>query len=242
MLLLPLGLFLASRSRHSSFTETVIGIGVVLLVMGIAVWIAFWLEKRRAAAMRAAAEALGLRYHEGAQAISPKTIGHFFLGSQGHSRRVWNSMRGAAGDTEVTIFDYAYTVGTGKNQSTHSTTVVRFVGFGLGWPSFELRPEGIFSKIGAAFGGQDIDFESHPTFSSKFVLKAAIEAAVREFFDETLLSALEDKKKGFAAEVRGNEMLYYRPNKTCKPLELRALLEEAHGVYAQLADASRRRG
>ena len=70
----------------------------------------------------------------------------------------------------VLIFDYSYTVGSGKNSTTHTQTVVAFQTPHLMIPYFALYPESFFSFIGEMFGFSDIDFHTHPVFSKNFKL------------------------------------------------------------------------
>jgi hypothetical protein len=60
--------------------------------------------------------------------------------------------------------------------------VISFQSSLLSLPEFELRSENMFHKIGKAFGCQDINFESHPEFSKRYLLRGADEEAVRTFF------------------------------------------------------------
>jgi hypothetical protein len=45
-------------------------------------------------------------------------------------------------------------------------------------PHFALRPEKAWHKIGSWFGHQDIDFDSHPRFSSTYLLRGGDESAI----------------------------------------------------------------
>src|SRR5207302_2233016 len=71
--------------------------------------------------------------------------------------------------------------GSGKSSQTHR------IG-GLLWtverslPQFLLTPEGLWARIVAHFGGQDIDFAESPEFSSAYRLRGSDEAAVRALF------------------------------------------------------------
>lgn len=208
---------------------------------GGAFYLAARANKKRQAAMAAVAEELRLQYHPGEGPLSLAELDPFHLAGQGRSRRISNVLAGAAGDVDVAIFDYTYTTGGSDNSSTTRTTVVRFRSAALNLPTFELRPENIFHKMGQALGGQDIDFPSHPVFSKKFLLKGEDEAGVQMLFDETLLTELEERK-GISVEGRRQEMLFYKLAQTEKPEGISALLQEAHGVYARFADAAQRSG
>ena len=99
-----------------------------------------------------------------------------------------------------------------------------------------MRSENIFDKIGGALGFQDIDFESHPTFSSMFVLKGDNEPAIRDFFTPEILEFFETKK-GISVEANlGGSLMFYRPNTRRKPAELRDLLEQAYQIFGMMID------
>jgi hypothetical protein len=89
---------------------------------------------------------------------------------RGHSRHGENFVTGFAGAYGFTAFDYHFTTGSGKNKSRHHYAVI------ILQPNFPLkpltiRPEGIFDKVTAAFGWDDIDFES-AEFSSRFHVRS----------------------------------------------------------------------
>jgi hypothetical protein len=54
-------------------------------------------------------------------------------------------------------------------------------------PRFSVWPESWPEKIEGKLGFQDIDFDQHPEFSSKFVLRGDDETAVRRFFTTKIL-------------------------------------------------------
>ena len=138
-------------------------------------------------------------------------------------------MRGKTQDLEVAIFDYRYTTGSGKHKHTwnHSVVCFRFVGTVL--PVFSLRPENMGHKIGQWFGSQDIDFDTHRTFSKRYLLRGSDEAAVRGIFKKDVLDFYEGKM-GLCTEGAGNTLLFYREGTRTKPEGVRAFMEEGFGV------------
>ncbi len=62
-------------------------------------------------------------------------------------------------------------------------------------PNFTLRPENLFHKIGQVFGYQDIDFDSHPEFSKRYLLKGENESEVRSTFSADTLAFYESDQK-----------------------------------------------
>ena len=62
------------------------------------------------------------------------------------------------------MFACRYVTGGGKHTRVIRQTVIYFRSPQLHLPEFALRPENLFHKMGAAFGYQDIDFDSHRKF------------------------------------------------------------------------------
>ena len=108
--------------------------------------------------------------------------------------------------------------------------MISFQSSNLCLPEFELRPEHFFHKIGQALGYSDIDFETHPEFSRRYLLRGPDEAAIRDFFQPELLSFFESNQ-GVSLEASGDRLIYYRARKRIKPEEVRAFMEEGFRVY-----------
>jgi hypothetical protein len=70
--------------------------------------------------------------------------------------------------------------------------------------------------VGAAFGGQDIDFVSHPEFSEKYVLQGESEEEVRIYMDAILLNFFAAQNK-ICCEAREGIILDYHRYKRVDP-------------------------
>jgi hypothetical protein len=140
----------------------------------------------------------------------------FHLFSQGRSRKLRNVLRGRAGNVEVLLFDYRYTTGGGKNSHTWKQTVMLFESVGLRFPDFALRPEHLFHKLGQVFGYQDIDFDSRPEFSKRYLLKGSDEQQLRTIFTGDVLAFYEAQDR-VSSEAAGGHFLYYRAGKRVAP-------------------------
>lgn len=203
-----------------------------ILAVGFIIYLAWRSERKRTEALRQTAQELGFQFT--ADDLEHGTANRFAslrLFSQGHSRKVANLLRGAGQNAEVSIFDYKYTVGSGKNKTTHRQTVVCFESPELDLPEFELRPEHLFHRIGGLFGYQDIDFGDYPEFSRKYLLRGTDEPAIRERFDAAVVERIERLDRAW---IEGNrrQLVFYRQAKRARPEEIRPLLEEAFGVFA----------
>lgn len=139
--------------------------------------------------------------------------------------------RGSFNGTEVTFFDYMYTVGFGRQYSvTHSQTVAVFAVGGNVLPEFELRPEHLVQEIEQIFGYKDIDFSQYPEFSRSYLLRASDEQAVRALFAPETLQFLS-RQKGWAVESIGRWLMIYRHGNVVKPETLTRFLEEATNIF-----------
>ncbi len=203
----------------------------VLTLIGAIVYAAHKYEQARTEQFQKVAEDLGLEFFPTGNPAVQDAIGHLRLFNQGHGRKTQNMLSGQTDDIEIAIFGYRFITGGGKNQQTHQQTVISFQSPHLALTEFELRPEHIFHKIGQAFGYKDIDFDSHPVFSKRFLLRGPDEAAIREFFKPDLLEFFE-AHQGISVEATGDRLIYYRAGKRIKPEEVRSFMEEGFGVYA----------
>jgi len=208
--------------------------GVILLVGGILVASRFY-EKKRRQDLKIAAEELGLTFLPEGDANVLANLSGFGLFKQGRSRKMTNLISGTTDEVQIAIFDYRYVTGSGKHQTTHNQTVASLQSNLLKVPSFTMRPEGFFDKIGGALGLQDIDFESHPTFSQMFVLKSENEEHVRKFFGPQVLEFFESQP-GVSVEAQTGALIFYRPRKKVKAEELKELLSAAYGVFGVMVD------
>lgn len=208
---------------------------IALLIVG-AILIAIQLEKKRRENLAKAAEELGLTFFpEGSDALYNR-LSKFSLFNLGRDRKMKNLVQGDAGDVKLAIFDYQYTTGSGKNTQTHKTTIAVIESQAIRCPVFSLRPENwLFDRVGGMLGFQDIDFESHPNFSSMFVLKSPNEEGVRAFFKPALLEYFESQPS-LSVEAERGVMFFYRASRLSKPAELKDLFAKAYEVYGRMVD------
>ncbi|MBC8351242.1 MAG: hypothetical protein H8E66_04615 [Planctomycetes bacterium] len=204
-------------------------LAVVVLVITLIRW-SIRMAKERTAAMSDFAAGLELEFFESGHEELLSRLATFQLFNSGHSRRMKNVIIGKTELASIAIFDYRYTTGGGKNQSTHNQTVVTMESESLALPNFTMRPEHLFDRVGSALGFQDIDFDDHPQFSQSFVLKGKDEAAIREFFDPQILDFFADRA-GICFEGTAGRFIYFRGGTTQSTDDLRKYLEEGYSVY-----------
>jgi len=151
---------------------------VVLLLVGVGAWLAWKAEKARTEALAALAARLGLDFDPRKNSHHDERFAQFEIFRRGHSRVAKNTLSGggqffgAGCELRMGDFRYRVTSGSGKNRST-KTYDFSYVIVRLPWhtPPLLIRPEGLFDKIAAAFGFDDIDFES-AEFSRAFMVKS----------------------------------------------------------------------
>lgn len=201
-------------------------------VVGLLVWRCVVLERRRPEELRQLADSLGFSFTELDEVGLERQLAGLRLFQQGRSRRAENvlSSSGRAG-SETHVFDYQYVTGSGKNRTTHRQTVAAFALGRKSLPRFEVRPETLFHKIGAAFGYQDIDLPEHPAFSSRYVLRTSEEEDVRALFTGPRIAALEHARH-ISVECADGWLIVYRARRRLKPAEIPEFLEEARGILA----------
>lgn len=143
----------------------------------------------------------------------------FTLFSQGHSKEIKNFMYGEAQGVKAAVFDYKYVTGGGKNQQTHFQTVVYLEPANLSLPLFALRPENFFHRMLSALGYQDIDFGQRPEFSRLYILRGQDEPAIRQTFNDRVLSFFEGYS-GTCVDAGGNQLFVYRAGYRFQPNEI----------------------
>lgn len=206
--------------------------GLTLVGGMIALGIHF--DRKRTSELEAVASQMGLMFEKYADEQTATMRSRFDLFSKGHGRKSWNAIFGETNGTGIWMFDYQYTTGGGKNSTTHYQTVICFGSSSMDLPRFSLYREGFMSRIGSGvFGMQDIDFETHPDFSKKFVLKGDSEDHIRATFQADLLSFLETQDKNLHVEADGDLLLMYRPRKKVKPDVITDFLTEGFGVFRE---------
>jgi hypothetical protein len=210
----------------------------VLIAGGVAflIYYSYRQEKQRTADLQRVAEELGFEFLPKDDGSFLSNRGSFPLFSQGHSKRLFNLMRGKTKNLTAAIFDYRYTVGSGKNSHTWQQTVAAFQVDSPPLPTFSLRPESVWHKIGALLGYQDINFPHAPVFSKSYLLRGSDETAIRNLFNDQVLLFFE-ANQGLSVEADQDWLLVYRPNNRAKPEAMRALLEEGLRVLDQIHPA-----
>jgi hypothetical protein len=216
------------------------GLLIFILFLALAAGIlalALYHEKKRREALERVAAQLGMRF----SAQLPEEIrsrllqAGFGLFERGHGRRFYNSMSKRLIDgTEITVFDYQYTRGSGKSSSTYRQSVFYAYHEDLHLPRFRLHPENaLFHGIAKAFGMQDINFESHPKFSRSYLLRGENEAQVRLRFHPGVLGFWE-QHPNYCAEGAGAHLILWQNDRQVSPEEVAKWMRLGEELTQQL--------
>ncbi|MEW5929732.1 MAG: hypothetical protein AB1941_19940 [Gemmatimonadota bacterium] len=221
--------------------ETIGVLAPLLMLGGVVGGLIAWAlrrERERARGMEGAARALGWSWAAKQPLDAVPGLERFGLFSQGRFREITSFMAGERGGVRAAVFDYQYTIGSGRSQSTLRQTVVYLRSPALALPAFSLRPEHVFHRIGGLFGYQDIDFPDRPEFSRRCLLRGPDEAAVRAAFAPEVTAFFEGGAK-WCADGEGEELLLWRSGKRADPAEVPGLLASATELLDRVRAGSR---
>jgi hypothetical protein len=143
---------------------------VIITVILIVIVAAAIAARKRREAFRTLAARLGLRYESFKSRDLARRYKFLDKLRRGHNRYAYNILSGSYKGYELTLFDYHYQTGSGKNTQHHHFSFF-MLHLPVVFPELVIGPEHIFSKIAQSFGYDDIDFESHE-FSRKFCVRS----------------------------------------------------------------------
>jgi hypothetical protein len=197
--------------------------GVVIAVAALAGQ--YLREEEMRKRWRAVADREGFSFLAEGDAALWHAVDRFPLFSRGRARKMTNVLRKNVEGRAVWIFDYRFTIGSGKHSHTHRQTVAVFESEQNRLPWFTLRPEGLFAKLGSFLGQQDIDFERHPAFSDAYLLQGEDEARIRKVFTDRVLSYYAGRS-GLCTEGGGPRIVCYRAGQRIAPERVDAFLRQ----------------
>ncbi|MCP4291323.1 MAG: hypothetical protein GY780_05750 [bacterium] len=141
---------------------------VIIIVFAIYAW---QQEQKRRAALRHWCRRQGWKMLDHSIQGWNRDYPGIKLFQRGRGREGDNIITGHFRDRPVTLLDYEYVTGSGKNRTTHRHGVTLL---SCDFPTIplQIRREHIFDKVGEFIGAGDINFES-AEFSRKFYVKSA---------------------------------------------------------------------
>ena len=168
---------------------------VIILVAGIIS------ARKRREAFRALAARLGLQYEPGKSRDMARRYKFLDKLRRGHNRYAYNILSGNYKGHDLTLFDYHYQTGSGKD--THHYHISFFMlHLTKSFSELVIGPEGVFSKIAQAVGYDDIDFESHE-FSRKFCVRSPDKKFAYDVCNARMIEYLLSNRD-FSIEIEGS--------------------------------------
>lgn len=192
-------------------------------------------QKKRRGALVQVADNLGMQFSYEKERPERFGFGNMKLFSRGRARLIRNRISGPMADASAMLFDYRFTVGSGKNSSTHRQTVAAFQIPTADLPEFSCKPEHFFHKVANIFGFDDIDFETDPAFSKAYHLSGTDEAAVRTLFNADTIELLKTQiDQHWSIDGQGDWLIVYRAQKTIWPTDWPEFLLQATAIMNQM--------
>jgi hypothetical protein len=153
----------------------------------------------------------------------------------GTDRRFNNIMTGTAVGCKASLFDYSYSPLKGRiAQTVAAYSQERCL------PFFQLRPKNSLDRAADALFHQDIDFNSHPEFSRRYVLwgppanrrGGAEEDNVRALFSPALLTFLQELPRNDKWHIEGSDstLVLYRQGAILRADKYRSFLDETSSI------------
>lgn len=161
----------------------------------------------------------------------------FKLFRRGGRKQITNILREKEAwmESDFRVFDYRYTISTGKSSKTFRQTVFFVQSKKLRLPEFYMQPERFFHKIGKYLGIEDIDFEASPQFSDQYWLKGKDEAAVRRSMNAELLYFFTVEKY-WSLEGLNYFLIFYSKNKVLHGDQLKILYHKGKQIVEMFSE------
>ena len=180
--------------------EPLIFVGIIAILIIVLVVSIISARKRREAMVSLAAK-LGLRFNPDRDRNLAQQYKFLDKLRRGRNRYAYNILSGSFQRQDITVFDFHYKTGSGKNTHHHHFSFF-ILHLAAAFPELVIGPEGIFSKIAQAVGYDDIDFESHE-FSSKFCVRSADKKFAYDVCNARMIEYLLSNRD-FSTEIESN--------------------------------------
>lgn len=206
---------------------------LAVVVIGLAIYGAYWLQKKRRQELELMARQLGLSYS------AEDTAGcldlPFALLGKGDGRGTENLLQGTWQDMPVREFDYWYYEESTDSEGHRSKSYYRFscavTEIEAALSPLTLARENVFTRIADSIGLDDIAFELED-FNRAFNVKGRDRKFASDFVDQRMMHWLLETDRAFAFETCGRWLLTY--SKRRRPAELVPLLGTLQQFRAQV--------
>jgi hypothetical protein len=216
--------------------QAVFVIIILIVIAAIAIY-AYYSSQQRKKELEALAAAWGFSWDDSDPFGIDVGYEAFHAIGRGHSRRAYNVFHGDRNGRGMVCFDYRYTTGSGKSQSTHHLSGT-FIRHKYPFPNLVIRPEGFFDKLAEFVGFDDIDFES-AEFSKAFYVKSDNRKFAFDLLHARAMEYMLAQPQRFAMEFRGDTMLV-SDGSTWSPKEFETAIAQVEGLLDLMPDYLRR--
>jgi len=193
-------------------------------------------KRKRQQALGALAQQLRCRFHtDDPYDLADRFESSFETLRTGSRRYAYNVISGAWQDRDLRIFDHHYeTYSHNKNgrQTHHHHRTFVLVEHDVDMGQLDVRPEGMFDKLKAAFGFDDIDFESDE-FSRSWHVRAADRKFAYDLFHPKMMEYFQTLP-GFKLTTSGAWGLYRIGSGRMKAAEIRRTLSSIDGMIDRI--------
>lgn len=161
-----------------------------------------------------------------------KLLEDFKLFRRGIGKKITNVFRSRDEmlETDLRIFDYQFTISTGKTSKRYRQTVFFADSRKLGLPEFRMKPELFIHKIGSLLGFKDINFEAFPEFSRQYYLKSTDEYYLRASMHDGILRFFS-VEKGWRVEGINYYLIFYKKDVLFPPEEIKDFFAKGTQVF-----------
>jgi len=201
------------------------------------IWFSWYQKKKRREAMQAIAREMGGRFSaDDPFGLSDRHDGRFPALREGSNRYAYNVIHAAWEELPAWIFDHHHetysTDSKGRRTTHHHYRTFVLVEHDLDLGQLDVRPEHFFDKVAAAFGFDDIDFES-AEFSRKWRVKAPDREFAYQVFHPRMMEYFLTLR-GLALATNGPFGLYRLGSGTMSPEEIGRTLRIVSGFVERL--------
>ena len=179
-------------------------------------------SKRRTNKLKQFAMERGFEFKEKVEIT--EILRKFSILNWGHSYGIKNHMTKKHNDGKISIFDFRYTTGYGKESQTLEQTAI-IINLEKELHNFLMEPKKVITKKINFFKKQDIDFENNKVFSDNYRLTSKNPDAVRSLFNQEIMHFFENDK---TYTIKSGEkcLMIFRKTKKVKPQMIQQFFEK----------------
>lgn len=205
------------------------GLLIIVVVAGMAGYVAYLTRQRRIAALKAFASEIGFTY----SARDPGRVlsAPFRLFKRGSRPKTQDFVCGAYNGLHFQTFEFQYTVSNGKSSRTYWHTCV-IVNVGFAAPLLGIGQENVMTRLGSRLGIRDVEFESSE-FNQTFRVHCDDQRFAFSLVDPRMMEWLMTRAlDSEAIEIAGNWVMFAYSKQL--PAKRRELIEIAGSFVANI--------